>query len=131
MRHTLRFVVFKLKTIAIFVFEMNVIAKGTVLYYIDRYPNAKVALLAWYHEFSAAVYNNFNELKGVFGNASIVSNGRVVFNVKGNDFRLIVSINFRQGAAYVIWFGTHAEYDRIDVESVAFDTRILNYKGKL
>lgn len=108
---------------------MNIIAKGTVLYYVEKYPKAKVALLAWYHEFLGSGYSNFNELKEVFRNASIVAGSRVIFNIKGNDFRLVVSINFRQGASYIIWFGTHAEYDRIDVETVAFDTKILNHKG--
>ena len=62
----------------------------------------------------------------MYGNASVVNNNRVVFNVKGNDFRLVVSINFAQTACYVIWFGTHKEYDKINVESVKFDTTILN-----
>ena len=85
-------------------------------------------LLIWYNEFTKCDFQNYNELKRVYGNASIVSNERVVFNIKGNDFRLVVSINFLQTACYVIWFGTHDEYDKIDVETVAFDTAILNYK---
>ena len=79
----------------------------------------------WYNEFSKLDFGNFNQLKKVYGNASIVNNNRVVFNIKGNDFRLVVSVNFIQRAAYVIWFGTHTEYDKIDVETVAFDTKIL------
>jgi mRNA interferase HigB len=66
----------------------------------------------------------------VYGNASIVAGNRVVFNIKGNDFRLVVSVNFRRLAAYVIWFGTHKEYDKIDVTTVEFNTAILNYKTK-
>ena len=85
-------------------------------------------LLIWHNEFSKQVFQNFNELKRVYGNASIVGSERVVFNIKGNDFRLVVSINFAQAACYVIWFGTHKEYDKINVETVAFDTAILNYK---
>lgn len=79
----------------------------------------------WYNEFSRYEFNNFNELKSVYGNASIVNNNRIVFNIKGNDFRLVASINFLQGACYVIWFGTHAAYDKINVETIAFDTTIL------
>ena len=85
-------------------------------------------LLIWYTEFSKHAFLNFNDLKSVYGNASIVSNSRVVFNIKGNDFRLIVSINFLQQACYVIWFGTHKEYDKIEVENIAFDTTILKFK---
>jgi mRNA interferase HigB len=107
---------------------MNIIAKGTILYYIDRYPKAKTPLLTWYYEFLKATFRNFNELKAVYGNASIVANNRVIFNIKGNDYRLVVSVNFRQLAAYVIWFGTHKEYDKINTEIVEFDTDILNFK---
>ena len=82
----------------------------------------------WYNEFSKQDFQNFNQLKRVYGNASIVVSERVVFNIKGNDFRLVASINFAQAACYVIWFGTHKEYDKINVETVAFDTAILNYK---
>lgn len=109
---------------------MNIIAKGTMLYYIDKYPKAKTALLTWHHEFSKATFGNFNELKSVYGNASIVSNNRVIFNIKGNDFRLLVSVNFRKQAAYMIWFGTHKEYDKIDTGTIEFNTAILNYKAK-
>lgn len=83
-------------------------------------------LLVWFNEFSKLDFGNFNELKKVYGNASVINNNRVVFNIKGNDFRLVVSVNFIQRAVYVIWFGTHREYDKINVETVAFDTTILN-----
>ncbi len=107
---------------------MNIIVKRAVLYYVDKYPVAKTALLAWYHEFSKQQFHNFNELKLVYGNASVIANNRVVFNIKGNDYRLIVSINFKQLAAYIIWFGTHKEYDKIDSAIMEFDVDILNYK---
>ena len=109
---------------------MNIIAKGTILYYIDQYPKAKTSLLTWYYEFSKMNFSTFNELKAVYGNASIVANNRVIFNIKGNDYRLIVAINFKQSAAYIIWFGTHKQYDSINVEKIEFDSRILNYKAK-
>lgn len=107
---------------------MKILVKKTISYYSIKYPIAKTPLLIWYNEFSKLDFNNFNELKRVYGNASIVSNERVVFNIKGNDFRLVVSINFLQKACYVIWFGTHKEYDKINVETIAFDTAILNKK---
>ena len=107
---------------------MKILVKKTILFYIEKYPIAKTQLLIWYNEFTKLNFNNFNELKSVYGNASIVNNDRVVFNIKGNDFRLVVSINFVQTACYVIWFGTHKEYDKINVETVVFNTAILNYK---
>jgi mRNA interferase HigB len=109
---------------------MNIIVKRAVLYYIDKYPLAKTALLAWYNEFLKQEFRQFNELKAVYGNASIVANNRVIFNIKGNDFRLIVSVNFKQLAAYIIWFGTHNEYDKIDAITIELDTTILIYKAK-
>lgn len=109
---------------------MNIIVKRAILYYIDKYPKAKTPLLTWYNEFLKYEFPNFNELKAVYGNASIVSNNRVVFNIKGNDYRLMASVNFKQTAAYIIWFGTHKEYDNINAETVEFDTKKLNYKAK-
>lgn len=108
---------------------MNVIVKRAVLFYTHKYPAAKIALLAWHKEFSNSNYKNYNELKQVYDNASIISNKRVIFNIKGNDYRLIVSVNFKQLAAYIIWFGTHKEYDKIDAATIAFDLKILNYKA--
>lgn len=89
---------------------------------------AETQLLIWYTEFSGHKFTNFNELKKVYGNARVVNNNRVVFNIKGNDFRLVISINFLQSASYVIWFGTHKEYDKINVETISFDTSILTIK---
>ena len=104
---------------------MNIIVRRAILYYIHNYPQAKIALLTWYSEFSKQQFHSINELKEMYGNASIVANGRVIFNIKGNDYRLIVSINFKQLAAYIIWFGTHAEYNLIDASTIAFDTKII------
>jgi mRNA interferase HigB len=109
---------------------MRILVKRTILFYTEKYPIAKNQLLIWYNEFSKLDFQNFNELKQVYGNASIINNERVVFNIKGNDFRLVVSINFLQTACYVIWFGTHKDYDKINVETVPFDTSILNYKKR-
>ena len=111
-----------------YIWPMKILVRKTILFYIKKYPIAETQLLIWYNEFSKLDFHNFNELKRVYGNASIVNNERVVFNIKGNDFRLVVSVNFLQRACYVIWFGTHKEYDKINVETVAFDTAILNYK---
>jgi mRNA interferase HigB len=109
---------------------VNIIVKRTILYYIDKYPSARTPLLTWYHEFLKQDFKNFNELKAVYGKASIVANNRVIFNIKGNDYRLVISINFKQVAAYIIWFGSHQEYDKVEAGTVKFDISILNYKEK-
>ena len=107
---------------------MKVLVKRTIHYYKDKYPLSEKALITWENEFSKIDFQHFNEIKNVYRNASIVGNNRVVFNIKGNDFRLVVSVNFMQQACYVIWFGTHNEYDKIDVETVKFDTNINNFR---
>ncbi|MEO7176999.1 MAG: type II toxin-antitoxin system HigB family toxin [Saprospiraceae bacterium] len=105
---------------------MKVLVKKTILYYVKKYPKARTQLLVWYSDFSKLKLANFNELKSIYGSVSIVGNFRVVFNIKGNDFRLLVAINFDLLACYIIWFGTHKEYDQINVESISYDPRILN-----
>jgi hypothetical protein len=62
-------------------------------------------------------------------NASIVADNRVIFNIKGNAFRLVTSVNYRQLAAYVIWFGTHKEYDKIDTSKISFDIETQTLKA--
>ncbi|HQS06904.1 MAG: hypothetical protein B7X86_09700 [Sphingobacteriales bacterium 17-39-43] len=98
----------------------NIITRRTLLEYVKQYPLASTALLEWYHELEKADFKNFNELKEVYGNASLVGDERMVFNIMGNKFRLVVRIVFEYKAIQVKWFGTHAEYDKIDVESVIF-----------
>lgn len=107
---------------------MKVLVMRTIHYYMQRYPLAEKALQAWVHEFTQHDYASFNELKQIFGNASIVTNNRIIFNIKGNDFRLIIAVNLEQKAGYVIWFGTHAEYDQIDAATIAYDKSINDYK---
>ena len=75
---------------------MKILVKKTILFYIKKYPIAETQLLIWYNEFSKHGFSNFNELKKVYGHASIVNNNRVVFNIKGNDYRLIISINLEE-----------------------------------
>lgn len=98
----------------------NIITRKTLLAYIQKYPKAKNALLKWYYELIDADFKNFNELKVVYKNASIVEDDRVVFNINGNEFRLIVRISFEYKAIQIKWFGTHTEYDKIDVTKVKY-----------
>jgi mRNA interferase HigB len=109
---------------------MKILVKRTIHYYINKYPAAEKGLLLWVNEFSKFTFTNFNEVKDIYSNASIINNNRVIFNIKGNAFRLIVSINFIQQACYVIWFGTHSEYDKVNAGTIAFDTDIQNFKIK-
>lgn len=98
---------------------------GVLCYLLYRkISQGKTQLLTCYHEMLTQEFSNFNELKAWHGNASIVSNQRVVFNIKGNEYRLVVSINFRRNACYTIWFGPHKEYDKIDVTTIKYNLNL-------
>lgn len=103
---------------------MNIINRKTIIYYTRLYPKAKNQLLTWYSEMLKYEFDNFNQLKEVYGNASIVNNQRIVFNIKGNDYRLVVSMNFFKKACYTIWLGTHNEYDKIDVATIPYNLNL-------
>jgi mRNA interferase HigB len=99
---------------------MRVIAVKTLKEYIDEFPQANQPLLSWYEEITGAQWNNPNELKTQYRNASIITNKRVVFNIHRNSYRLIVDIEYRLKIVFVIWFGTHEQYDNIDVKTVSY-----------
>ena len=98
----------------------NIITRRTLLEYAQKYPMAKTALFEWYHELVISDFKSFNELKKVYGNVSLVSDDRVVFNIMGNKYRLVVRMVFEFKSIQVKWFGTHAEYDKIDVSTVQY-----------
>lgn len=98
----------------------NIITRRTLLEYAKKYPMASTALFEWYHEMIITEFKNFNELKNVYGNASVVNDDRVVFNIMGNKYRLIVRIVFDFKTIQIKWFGTHAEYDKIDASNIQY-----------
>jgi mRNA interferase HigB len=98
----------------------NIITRRTLLEYARKYPMAATSLFEWYHELMVADFKNFNELKKVYGNASLVNDDRIVFNIMGNKYRLVVRIVFDFKAIQVKWFGTHAEYDKVDVATIQY-----------
>lgn len=83
----------------------------------------KADLDAWYAEVSRAGWSSSAELKSQYRTASIISAERVVFNIKGNDYRLVVAIHYQFQIVLIKWLGTHAEYDQIDVQKVMYDER--------
>ena len=101
---------------------MRIIKVRTLTDYckLSKYKNAEEPLKAWIYEVKFSVWNNANELKAKYRNASIISSKRVVFNIKGNDYRLIVDVEYKLKIVFVVWFGTHKEYDKIDVKTVSY-----------
>jgi len=88
---------------------------------IDRYQKAESHLKAWIREIEKLNIENPNQLKEIFRNASIITNKRVVFNIKGNDFRLIVDIEYKLNFIFIVWFGTHEEYNKIDAKLISYE----------
>lgn len=97
---------------------MRIVAIKNLRDFWIKFPASKSHLEAWIDEARKAQWKQPSDIKAVFRNASILKNRRVVFNIKGNDYRLIVAVAYRFGALYIKFIGTHAEYDGIDAETV-------------
>jgi mRNA interferase HigB len=99
---------------------MRVIAKRTLRQFWEQpgREDAQSALEAWHDVVLKAQWLTPNDVKQQFGNASICANNRVVFNIAGNKYRLVVEMQYRAGIAWVKFVGTHAEYDQVDVETI-------------
>jgi mRNA interferase HigB len=111
---------FALSKLFVFLTMFNIINRKTLLEYCRKYPQAAVALQEWYYELLRAKFRNFNQLKKEYSSASIVGDDRVVFNIVGNKYRLVVRIVFSYKVIQVKWFGTHKEYDEINVKTIQF-----------
>jgi mRNA interferase HigB len=96
---------------------MRIVAKRTLREFWERFPDAEDPLLAWYREVEKEDWTKSSDVKDKFRSASFVGD-RVVFNIKGNDYRLVVKINYPYRVVYVRFVGTHKEYDEIDVKEV-------------
>jgi mRNA interferase HigB len=99
---------------------MRVIAKSRLRHYwqMKPYRTAEQPLRAWYDEISKGEWTSFNDLKKEYPSVSIVGNGRVVFNICRNSFRLVVKFEFRMNAVFIRFFGTHKKYYQIDASEV-------------
>jgi len=97
---------------------MRVIAHRTIVNYYKQYPETKTALENWYKTTKQTVWQNFGELKKTFNNVDSAGNQRYVFNIKGNDYRLVARILFIQRVVFIRFIGTHKEYDKIDCSAI-------------
>ena len=102
---------------------MRIVKESTLkeLCKLRKYKQAEESIKAWIYEVRYSDWSNAQELKAKYRNASIISAKRVVFNIKGNEYRLIVDIEYKLKIVFVVWFGTHAEYDKIDVKTVSYE----------
>jgi mRNA interferase HigB len=100
---------------------MRIIAKSTLRDFWIFHPPSEFPLLDWYNTVRQVTWETPNDVKKTYGSASIVANDRVVFNIKGNDFRLVTEIDYEFQLVFIIWIGTHKEYDKIDVTKIEYN----------
>jgi mRNA interferase HigB len=97
---------------------MWIISRRTLQVFWRKHPEASAPLRSWYAEAERASWANFHDIKSNFPTASVVGNDRVVFNIKGNSYRLIVRVHFASHKIYIRFVGTHAEYDKIKADTI-------------
>lgn len=106
---------------------MRIIARSTLLAFAETrrgrkdYQALKGALAAWFAEVRRAQWQSMASVKQHYAAASVVSADRIVFNIMGNHYRLVVAVDFEKGIVWIKWIGVHADYDKIDVRTVAYD----------
>ncbi len=104
--------------------NMRIIARRTLREFVEArrgykdHTALKAALDAWFDEVKQAQWSSASDVKRSYASASIVSADRVVFNIKGNDYRLVVAVDFEKSIVWIKWIGTHRDYDKIDVKEV-------------
>ncbi len=97
---------------------MHVISRKRLREFAEEHPDARPSLQAWFHEAKQARWSTTTDIKQQYGSASILKGGRVVFNIGGNKYRLVVQINYRSQIVYIRFVGTHADYDGIDAGTI-------------
>ncbi len=106
---------------------MRIIARSTLKRFLESQSGRsgrgalKGALDAWFDEVRRAEWTTMAAVKQLYRSANVVSADRVVFNIKGNDYRLVTAMDFEKRIVWIKWIGTHSEYDRIDVKAVAYE----------
>lgn len=97
---------------------MRVIAKKILREFWKKHPDCEQQLKSWYQEAEEAIWKGPNDIKREYPTASFLANNRVIFNIRGNHYRLIVRINYHYGMVWIRFIGTHSEYDKIDALTI-------------
>lgn len=97
---------------------MNIYNRSTLLSFVKKHADSREQLMLWYNEISGKRWKTPKDIKKGFVSASIIANNRVVFNIKGNKYRLVVAMDYERQYALIKFIGTHAEYDKIDANTV-------------
>ncbi len=97
---------------------MHVISRRTLSDFWARHTDAEESLSAWFKEAENASWRSFSDIKERFNSADVLPGNRVVFNIKGNTYRLVVKIHYNKGIVYIRFAGTHSEYNKINAETI-------------
>lgn len=97
---------------------MRILSRKTLQAFYAVYPDAKAPLETWYHEAKKADWNDWTDIKKQYAAASILKNKRIVFNIGGNKYRLVVKINYPAQIVYIRFVGTHEAYNKINAEEI-------------
>lgn len=97
---------------------MRIISRKRLIDFWEKHANAKGPLSAWYSEAESAQWNTTHDIKKQYNSADFVEDNRVIFNIGGNNYRLVVKVMYKPKTIYILWVGTHADYDKIDVKKV-------------
>ncbi len=101
-----------------FALYMRVIEIRTLREFYRKHADAEQPMKGWYKEAEQASWKSPHEIKKIYASASILADNRVVFNIKGNTYRLVVKFNYKYGWAWIRFVGTHAQYDKINAENI-------------
>lgn len=96
----------------------RIFAKSTLREFWEKYPDSEQYLKTWFETAMNSDWRTPNDVKSSYANASILKDSRIVFNIKGNSYRLVVKFNFEHQLAFIRFIGTHPEYDKIDVNNI-------------
>ncbi len=96
----------------------RIFAKSTLRKFWEKHPDSEQYLKTWFETVTSSNWKSPNDIKQSYAHASILRNGRVVFNIKGNDYRLVVKFRFDKQLAFIRFVGTHEEYDKIDANNI-------------
>ncbi|MEO7557741.1 MAG: type II toxin-antitoxin system HigB family toxin [Gammaproteobacteria bacterium] len=97
---------------------MRIIALSRLREFWERHPQAEIPLRSWYADASRATWKSPSDIKAAYRNASFLAGNRVVFNIKGNDYRLVVAVHYNRGLMFIRFVGTHQQYARIDANTI-------------
>jgi len=99
-------------------FHMRIISRKALREFWNEHPDAEESLRTWHLRARRADWKTPTEVKADYANASIIANNRVIFNIRGNHYRLVVAIEYDYGIVYIRFVGTHSDYDRIDATTI-------------